>query len=313
LQRFFKEFEFEILIMRNVFCVLGFVFFSFLISCAPAKQVVVVVNYGQQAEADFNAGNFDAALTGYENAMAANKSQGAPIDGVIYRNAGLAALELKQTPKAIEYLEVAKYTPAVDAETWAGLAKCYREIDNLSKEMTAIENYLENYPEGKEVGAFRVRLFELYVESENWPMAFDLWPPIAETAGTQLKLLNDYFKVNRKLGNDQNCDELAPKMLQLDDKNLVALEWQAKKYYWKAEDFYQAEMKAYENNKTNKQYLKLLESLKLATADFKISLGYFERLYAISPKPDFANYIGNIYARFDDKKNAEFYHEKGKK
>ena len=123
--------------MRNVFCVLGFVFFGFLMSCAPAKQVVVV-NYGQQAEADFNAGNFDAALTGYENAMAANKSQGAPIDGVIYRNAGLAALELKQTPKAIEYLEVAKYTPAVDAETWAGLAKCYREIDNLSKEMTAL-------------------------------------------------------------------------------------------------------------------------------------------------------------------------------
>jgi len=300
--------------MRKAFWVLEFVIFGVLISCAPAKQTVVnVVNYGQQADADFNAGNFEAALTGYENEMAARKAEKTMADGKIYRNAGLSALELKQTAKAIEYLEVAKYTPAVDAETWAGLAKCYREIDNLSKEMTAIESYIEKYPEGKEINGFRVRLFELYVESQNWQPAFDTWPLIAETAGTQLKLLNDYFKVNRKLGNDQNCDDLAPKMLQLDDKNLVALEWQAKKYYWKAEDFYQAEMKAYEANKTNKQYLKLLESLKLATADFKISLGYFERLYAIDPKPDYANYMGNIYARFDDKKNADFYHEKGKK
>ena len=73
MQRFLKEFEFEILVMRNVFCVLGFVFFGFLMSCAPAKQVVVV-NYGQQAEADFNAGNFDAALTGYENAAIPQQS-----------------------------------------------------------------------------------------------------------------------------------------------------------------------------------------------------------------------------------------------
>ena len=119
--------------MRKVFWVLEFVFFGFLMSCTPAKQTVVyVVNYGQQADADFNAGNFEAALTGYENEMAARKAEKTMADGKIYRNAGLSAVELKQTAKAIEYLEVAKYTPAVDAETWAGLAKCYREIDNLS-------------------------------------------------------------------------------------------------------------------------------------------------------------------------------------
>jgi tetratricopeptide (TPR) repeat protein len=290
---------------------LGIVFLGFLLGCTPAKQIIVL-NYDQQAEADYKAGNYEAALSGYEKAIAAKRSEKAVIDGTIYKNTGLSALALKQTDKAIGYLELAKYTPAVDAETWAGLAECYREIDNLSKEIDALEKYTANYPDGKEVSKFRVRLFETYIESENWELAYNLWPSIATIASTQLKLLNDYFKVSKKLGNDQSCDELAPKMLQIDDKNKVALDWLAKKFYWKAESFYQAEMKAYEDNKTNKQYLKLLESLKTTTADFKISLGYFDRLYAIDPKPDYADYIGNIYARFDDKKNADFYHKKGK-
>ncbi len=297
--------------MRRLIRTFGIVVFGFLMACAPVKQVVVV-NYLQQAETDFIAGNYEAALTGYENEMAAKKSQAAVADGIVYRNAGLSALALKQTAKAIEYLEVAKHTTAVDAETWAALAKCYREIDNLSKEIDALEKYIERYPDGKEISSFRVRLFETYVTSENWDLAFGAWPSIAETASLQLKLLNDYFKVNKKLGNDANCDELTPKMLQLDDKNPAALDWQAKKYFWKAEDLYVAEMNAYEANKTNKQYLKLLEALKQSTADFKIALGYFDRLYAIDPKPDYADYIGNIYTRFDDKEKAAFYHNKGK-
>jgi len=297
--------------MKSIFWILGIVFIGFIVGCTPAKQITVV-NPDQQAEADYKAGNFEAALAGYEKAIASKRSEKAVVDGTIYKNAGLSALALKQTNKAIGYLELAKYTTAVDAETWAGLAECYRAIDNLSKEIDALEKYTTNYPDGKEVNKFRVRLFETYVESENWELAYNLWPSIVDTASTQLKLLSDYFKVNKKLGNDQKCDELAPKMLQIDDRNLTALEWLAKKYYWKAENFYQAEMKAYEESKTNKQYLKLLESLKATTADFKISLGYFDRLYAIDPKPDYANYIGNIYARFDDKKNADFYHKKGK-
>jgi tetratricopeptide (TPR) repeat protein len=298
--------------MKKLFWVFGIFVFGFLVACTPAKQVVVI-NYLQQAETDFNAGNYEAAIAGYENEMAAKKSQAAMADGIVYRNAGLSAQALKQTTKAIQYLEVAKYTTAVDAETWASLARCYREIDNLSKEIDVLEKYIERYPDGKEISGFRVRLFETYVISENWDLAFGAWPSIAETASSQLKLLNDYFKVNKKLGNNTNCDDLAPKMLQLDEKNLAALDWQAKKYFWKAEDLYQAEMKAYNANKTNKQYLKLLEALKQSTADFKIALGYFDRLYAIDPKPDYADYIGNIYARFDDKKNADYYHSKGKR
>ncbi len=312
MQPIFNEILNTRLQMRRLNWLLGFVFFGFFVGCTPAKQIAVV-NPVQQADADFQAGNFEAALAGYKNAIDTKKAEGATVDGSIYKNAGLSAFALKQTTQTIELLEIAKFTPTADAETWSALAKCYREIDNLSKEIEALETYLQKYPEGNETSAFSVRLFETYVESENWDLAFALWPSIAETASTQIKLLTDYFTVNRKLEKEQNCDELAPKMLQLDDKNLVALFWLAKKYYWMAENFYQAEMKAYEANKTNKQYLKLLENLKTTTADFKIALGYFERLYAISPKPDYANYIGNIYARFDDKKKAEFYHNLGKK
>jgi hypothetical protein len=81
----------------------------------------------------------------------------------------------------------------------------------------------------------------------------------------------------------------------------------AKKYYNIAENRYQAEMKAYENNKTRKQYALLLEALDEITEEFKISLGYFETLYRLNPRPVYANYMGNIYVRFNDQEKADYY------
>lgn len=68
----------------------------------------------------------------------------------------------------------------------------------------------------------------------------------------------------------------------------------AHKYYWKAENRYQAEMKAYNENKTRKQYAELLKAFKIVTNDFKQSLEYYTKLYNLYPKPEYAKYLGNI-------------------
>jgi len=86
------------------------------------------------------------------------------------------------------------------------------------------------------------------------------------------------------------------------------LDWTAKKYFWKAENRYQDELKAYEKNKTNKQYNKLLKALDIVSADFKTSLDYFKKFYTIDPNPGTAKYLGNIYNRLDDKKKADYYY-----
>jgi hypothetical protein len=48
------------------------------------------------------------------------------------------------------------------------------------------------------------------------------------------------------------------------------------------------------------------------TAEFKLALTYFDKLYAVNPSPDYAKYIGDIYNRLDDKKKADYYYEKSK-
>jgi tetratricopeptide (TPR) repeat protein len=88
------------------------------------------------------------------------------------------------------------------------------------------------------------------------------------------------------------------------------MKWFGEKYFWLAENRYQAEMEAYEKKRTNSQYAKLLEAFKIVTRDFKTSLGYFTRLYKLYPKPEYARYLGNIYTRLDDKEKAKYYYNK---
>jgi hypothetical protein len=79
-----------------------------------------------------------------------------------------------------------------------------------------------------------------------------------------------------------------------------------------AEDSYQKEMRAYEKNKTTRQYRQLLKALEVINANFKTSRDYFERLYKLNPDPRYATFLGNIYTRFDNKKQANYYYRKAK-
>ncbi len=123
-------------------------------------------------------------------------------------------------------------------------------------------------------------------------------------------MLEGYFITNKALENDSVCNILASELLKLDENNLAGLDWEAKKYFWQAENLYKDEMEAYEKNKTNRQYNKLLKSLDVVSADFKTSLGYFKTLYELDPSPKYAKYLGNIYNRLDDKPKADYYYSK---
>jgi Flp pilus assembly protein TadD len=90
------------------------------------------------------------------------------------------------------------------------------------------------------------------------------------------------------------------------------LNWFAEKYYWKAEKNYQAQMEAYEKNRTRKQYAILLREFKLVSSDFREALNYFSKLYRLYPDPEYARYLGNIYARLNDGQKARYYHGKAR-
>jgi tetratricopeptide (TPR) repeat protein len=220
-------------------------------------------------------------------------------------------MKLDQTEKALDYLKKATYTPFADADTYAAMARIYRNIDNLSLEIEALEAYVKKYPDGAEILQMKMRLFQTYVESENWQLAFDLWPEIEPQAKMEINYLEDYYKVNEALENEALAEQLAGQLLDMNDENVTGLEFMAKKYYNIAENRYQEEMIAYEKNKTRKQYAILLENLDEVKKDFQTALGYFETLYLINPRPVYANYMANIYVRFNDEENAEYYKRLG--
>lgn len=274
-------------------------------SCATQKLT-------EEGKTAYQAGDYNSALNAWNEVIKKYESKGERADAEIYYKAGLAAKKLGQSKKARDYLETAEYLEFSSPKLYATLAKINKRVDNLSKEIEALEGYHKNYPQGDSIKAFTARLFETYVESEQWKKAVDIWPEIENQAQSDVDLLTGYLTVNKKLENDALCDKLAEKILELEPNNTTALEWYAKKYFWKAENLYVKEMKAYKNNRTTSQYDRLLNKLDEVYPNFRKSRDYFLKLYELDPKPEYAKFLGNIYSRLDKKQKAEFYYEKAK-
>lgn len=267
----------------------------------------------KEANAAFTSGDYQKAFTSYEEIIDIKKTQNKRVDSTIYQNAGLSAWELKQTDKTIEYLELAKRYPIATEKTYSTLAKAFLEKDNLSKEITNLEGYIAKYPQGAEIMPVRKQLFFAYIKSENWDSAFKLWPTLDSTTQNDIKMLSGYFMVNEKLNYKSQLEKIAQQLIKLDNNNIDALEFFAEKYYWLAENSYVKEMKAYQANKTDKQYQQLLVAYKVYFENYRISRDYFLRLYQLSPKSRYATFLGNIYTRYEDKAKADYYYNLAKK
>lgn len=279
---------------------------SFLISCSGGKQITASIDSGK---ASYQSGDYNSALADFEEVITWYEKNDNSKECPVYANAGFAAKELNLTEKAIEYFKKDQYSNFVTADTYFELAGLYRQIDNLSKELDELETYANQYPDGNKISQVNNRLFDIYVETENYDNALSSWNMLNEAALSDINNIEKYFTVNQALDNDSVCDQLANTLIKADENNLMALEYLGKKYFWKAENLYHAELKAYEKNKTNKQYKKLLKALDVVSSDFKTSLNYFKKLYKAEPDPGTAKYIGNIYNRLDDKKKADYWYK----
>lgn len=286
-----------------------FLLTAVILSCSSGKQITSTIQEGQMA---YQSGQYENALKYYEEVIAYYDQNDQSKECPVYLEAADAAIQLGQKDKAIDYLKKDQYSKHINPETYYALAGLYREKDNLSKELEELETYETKYPDGNRLPEVQARLFELYVESQNWEKAESEWNNLPIEAKSNTNKLEEYFIVNNALDKDSVCGVIAADLLKLDENNKIGLKWTAEKYFWKAEKRYAAELKAYETNKTNKQYKQLLKALNLVSADFKTSLGYFKKLYLADPEPQYAKYLGDIYNRLDDKKKADYYYRLAK-
>ncbi len=276
-------------------------------------QSCAVNQLTEEGENAYQKGNYEAALNAWDQVIEKYESKGERADAEIYYKAGMAALKLEKPKKARNYLEKSEYLEYVSPKLYTTLAKINKTLDNLSKEIEALESYHQKYPEGEKIDTLTARLFETYVESEQWNEAAEIWPEIESRAQSDPDLLTGYLTVNKNLENDSLCDTLAGKILEIEPNNKTPLEWYAKKYFWKAEDIYVKEMKAYKNNRTTSQYDRLLNKLDEVYPTFKKSLKYFKKLYELDPRPEYAKFMGNIYKRLQEEDKADHYYEKANK
>ena len=280
-----------------------------IVSCSTNKEVVQKRNVGVSS---YTAGDYEKAFAEFKELIASAEQGGGQAKLEDYEGAGKSAHALGYADQALMYFEKAKDLNSTDELVYYGLADIYHLKDNISKEIRYLEFYQKNYPAGAHYSMIQIRLFEAYIATESWEQGLDLWPMVKENEQYQEVLTEGYLKINLALKNDDESNKVAKELLKMNKHHPLALKYSAEQYFWKAEKLYQSEMAAYNKKKTNSQYAKLLKALDVVTLDFKRSRDYFERLYKTNPKKEYARFLGNIYARLDDKAKAKFYKAKAK-
>jgi len=292
--------------MKHISALLAASIILILTACSGGKYLETT----STGESLYKQGEFEQVLDMSEQVIIELESRGKQAPGSIYSLAGSSAFETGEYDKSLAYLLKAQMQEYSDEKMYLNLARNYRHIDNLSKEISALEAYRKFYPQDKNIKVIEDRLFQTCLESENFKLAEELWTTMDSVSKEDVKNLETYLLLNRMQENETLCDSLATSILEKESENEPAMYWIAESNFRKAENTYLSQMKAYKENRTHKQYAILLKAFKQVNADFKESRDYFLKLYKLNPKPEYAGYLGNIYTRLEDEKQAKYYKKK---
>jgi len=284
--------------LKTIFTI--FVALFIISACSTSK---VTTSLRNDAETLASGGDYSAAVTRWEHYFMQTPVE--DVAGTDFATAANTAFKAEDYTKATQWFDQARYKNYGDAEMYLTLAEIYRRQQNISKEMGALETYSEKFV--ADDPAVNARLFALNVDIGSMEEAKRYWTLMDESARSEEENLVDYLSLSKKLGDNAAADSVATEIIAGNPNQFDALEWLAKKYYWAGQNRYKREMAKYEQNKTRKQYKLLLAELETVTGDFKKALPYLEKLWEQKPGKEYAAYFANIYARFGDKKKADFY------
>jgi tetratricopeptide (TPR) repeat protein len=294
--------------IRNQLFIINLIALSITISLNGCKTTLSIADLQRNAEEAYDAGNYTAALLHYESLIKKwNDNHNFEVNPY-YDMAGHAAFAVKDYDKAIEYFNHSTHYGFAGADTYLALISHFHEIENFSREMSALNAMVEKFPnEAVEAGAHE-RLFEMYVETSRWEEAAAQIPFTSREP--DIRLLEQMLLVYNNLANKKEEEIIASKLLSFDSNNTAALEWKAINYFEVGEARYNAETEAYERNKSRSQYARLLKGYEAAGEDYRKARDIFERLYKQNLDKKYAIYLYNIYARFQDEEKAAYYRSK---
>ncbi len=273
-------------------------------SCGLLKPFVYTY---EDADAAYEEGRYQEALQAYQQYIAEQNDRGAEVEEMVYYRAGFSAVALEDADQAIRWLEKIRHTDVADEPLYRALAWAYQSIDNLSREISMLEYYMQHYPETEHYEALQERYFSTLVESKNHEQALQMWPDLEERAMEDESLLNTYFILQMALGDRAIITATAKQLLQLNARHILALDWLAIKHLQQADKLHRETTQAYEQNRTHRQYAQLLQDFEVINTDLHIALNYFLQLYETTSDAAYATYLANIYERFGDEEKARYY------
>ncbi len=286
------------MLIRNI--LVGLILGILAMSCGGPKMIVSNID---NAETAFKGGNYKEAVEAWK--LHFNQVSVEEVTGATFARAAQTAFLSGNEDLALKWFDQARYKNFSSGEMYATLAMIYRSKKNISKELSALEYYTNNFNSTQR--DYNNRLFGIYYEIDLLDKALEIWERMDADSKNEIGFMKTYFSIQLKLKNEELCDSLSLAVLEKEPDNIEALDWNAKKYYWLGENRYKSELEKYEKNKTRSQYKILLKELELATSDLKKSLVYLEKLWEMDQDKVYASYLASIYGRFGDEKKSNHY------
>ena len=272
---------------------------GFTINCFSQNQTV-------PGSADQKTNEF-ATVREWESYFIQKTNSGSKATPEEYVRAALKSYSEKNYILSAIWFDEARQANYSSPEMYSTIALIYRNLNDQNEELKAMNYYLLNYPDGKETGSMRERIFILISAGKNEDRINASWNALADSSRKKESLLNTYFLLQKGKNNKESCDTLAKSLLAANPKHIAALEWLGEKYYWMGENLYQQSLKKYQQNKTGLQHLTLTKEFENVSVDFNKSLNYFNNLWEISHNARYASFLANIHARFKNAQKAEYY------
>ena len=246
--------------MKNI----QLIILSVLLIISGCKTAVKVTDYRKNAETAEQAGDYVVAAEAWKYYFEQLPAGSEP-EGSVYAQAARTAYQVSDVEQALEWYEQARQRGYNEPSMYLTLAEIYRNQGNVSKELSALEEFKVKSPtENLDVNT---RLFSIYYTTDQHEKAMEAWEKMPDTQKRTEQSLERYFILNKQIGNDGKADSVSLELLKLAPGHVDALEWHAQKIYEKAEAKYQREMKEYKARPTTGNYQTLLRGLKVATAE----------------------------------------------
>lgn len=274
-----------------------------IVGCGSTQKITKV----ETLDKSWNLGDYSQVYETSKVEIEKSEKKGKDAAAMYYTFAGKAALKLNDVSAARTNLEKALSITPESEDLYPYLVEVYQRIDNLSYEISTLENYRKRFPQGKYTSQMNEALFKAYVESENWEKAIKGWQELTSEDVLDPSYLELYIKVLDELNLKTELNETVEQLLNVDAKNQLALTYKATEIYKSAEERYKKEMALYNARKTRKQYGILLKALEKSTDEFKQARDMFETIYQQSKSDEVAGYLANIYARLNNQQKSEYY------